>query len=78
MMRLLYDQPDHAPGAVRADAGSHPMAAQLVGIVEELNTEAGRPLWLEALFIAENGPRGPQCFQHAFEIKEAPIEDALG
>jgi hypothetical protein len=77
-LRLLYDQPDQALGAGRADAGSHPMAAQLVGIVEELNTEAGRPLWLEALFIAENGLRGPQRFEHSFEIKTGSIQDVLG
>jgi hypothetical protein len=45
------------------------MAARLVGIFDELNTEAGRPLWLEALFLAENALRGPQRFQHAFDIK---------
>jgi hypothetical protein len=76
-LRLLYDRPDQALTAVRADAASHPMAAQLVGIVEELDTEVGRPLWLEALFIAENALRGPQHFQHAFEIKAGPIQDVL-
>jgi hypothetical protein len=76
-LRLLYDQPDRALRAVRADAGSHPMAAQLLNIVEELNTEIGRPLWLEALFIAENALCGPQHFQHAFELKVGPIQDAL-
>lgn len=77
-LRLLYDQPDWALDAVRADAGSQRMAARLVAIVEELNTEAGRPLWLEALFNVENALVGPQWFQHAFEIKAGPIRDVLG
>jgi hypothetical protein len=76
-LRLLYDQPERAVRAVRADAGSYPMAAQLIRIVEELNTEVGRPLWLEALFLVENALRGPQHFQHAFEIKAGPIRDVL-
>lgn len=74
-LRLLYGQPNQALDVVRADAGSQPMAAQLVSIVEELNTETGRPLWLEALFIVENALRGPQWFKHAFEIKAGPIQE---
>ncbi len=66
----LYEQPDQALAAVRADAATHGAAARSIEILEEVGTERNRPLLLETLFIAENMATGPQHFAHAFEIEE--------
>ena len=69
-LRRLYERPDQALAAVRADAATHPAAAGAVEILEEIGIERNRPLLLEALFIAENMATGPRHFDHAFEIEE--------
>jgi hypothetical protein len=69
-LRQLYQQPDEALAAVRADAASHDAAARALAMLQEVGTERNRPLILEALFIAENIATGPQRLDHAFEIEE--------
>lgn len=69
-LRLLYERPDEALAAVRADAATHGVAVRSIEILEEVGTERNRPLLLEALFIAENLATGPRHFDHAFEIEE--------
>jgi hypothetical protein len=69
-LRRLYEQPDQALAAIRADAASHGAAARALAILQEVGATRNRPLLLEALFIAENIITGPQNFQHAFEVEE--------
>lgn len=69
-LRRLYEKPDEALAAVRADAPTHGAAARSVEILKEVGIERNRPLLLETLFIAENMATGPKHFDHAFEIEE--------
>ena len=69
-LRRLYEQPDAALAAIRADAASHDAAARALAILQEVGATRNRPLLLEALFIAENIITGPQHFEHAFEVEE--------
>jgi len=69
-LRRLYQHPDAALAAVRADAATHDAAARALAILQEVGATRNRPLLLEALFIAENIITGPQHFQHAFEVEE--------
>ena len=69
-LRRLYERPDEALAAVRADAGTHGAAAHSIDILQEIAAQQNRPLLLEALFVAENMATGPQHFDHAFEIEE--------
>jgi hypothetical protein len=69
-LRRLYQQPDAALAAIRADAANHDAAARALAMLQEIGTTRNRPLLLEALFIAENIVTGPQHFEHAFEVEE--------
>lgn len=69
-LRRLYERPDDALAAVRADAATHGAAARSIEILEEVGAPQNRPLLLETLFIAENMATGPKHFDHAFEIEE--------
>lgn len=75
-LRRLYEVPEVALAAVRGDAGGHPAAARMVAAAEEVGA-ADRPLWLEALFLAEAWRAGTQHFEHAFEMKAGPLRDIL-
>ncbi len=71
----LYEASEAALAGVRADPVTHP-AAGWVAAAEEVGT-VDRPLWLEALFLAEAWRAGRQHFEHAFEMKAGPLREVL-
>lgn len=75
-LRRLYEEPEAALAAVRADAAGHPAAARLAAAAAEVG-EADRPLWLEALFLVDAWRAGEQWFDQAFEVKAGPLRDVL-
>lgn len=77
-LRLLYERPDEALSALRAEADIHPAVPLLLEIADEITSPLGRPLLLEALFITENWIAGPQHFAHSFEIEGRRIQDMTG
>ncbi|MBV8913114.1 MAG: hypothetical protein JOZ05_08775 [Acetobacteraceae bacterium] len=75
-LRRLYEQPEAALANVYVDVNVHPAAARMIEAAEEVEA-ADRPLWLEALFLAEAWLAGTQRFEHAFEMKGGPLREIL-